>query len=132
MDGTWETRYALTGIRAATTAPQQALIDRATRVLRDDPNILAAWLGGSFALGNADADSDVDLHCCVPDDVLPSLAGDGWKDVLKRITPTVMATTFPRGRRGLCAHSGLETCRPGRPRSQCPPIRRHVRGPPAV
>lgn len=97
MDGTWETRYPLTGIRAATTAPQTALIERATSILRDEPDVLALWLGGSFASDRGDAYSDVDLHCCVPDQVLPKLAGEGWKDLLHRVTPTVMATTFPGG-----------------------------------
>ena len=97
MDGTWETRYPLTGIRAATTAPQEALIERATAVLREDPDVLALWLSGSLASGRGDPYSDVDLHCCVPDESVPTLEGDGWKDLLHRITPTVMATTFPHG-----------------------------------
>lgn len=97
MDGTWQTRYPLTGIRAATTAPQEALIDRASAVFGDDPDVLALWLGGSFAADRADPYSDVDLHCCVPDEMLASLGREGWKGMLHRVTPTVMATTFRDG-----------------------------------
>lgn len=88
-------RYPLTGIRAATTAPQRGLLKRAVEVLCADDRVLAAWLVGSFATGEADPFSDVDLHCCIDDAATEDFAGDGWKQVLHRITPTVMATTFP-------------------------------------
>lgn len=87
--------FPLTGIRAATTEPQLALLDHATEVLRGDERILAAWLAGSLAVGWGDPFSDVDVHCCVEDEVADALAGEGWKDVLHAITPTVMSTTFP-------------------------------------
>ena len=51
-------RYALAGVRAATTAAQEALIARATDVLRDDDRVIAAWLVGGFAVGDGDAFSD--------------------------------------------------------------------------
>ncbi|HEX4215593.1 MAG TPA: nucleotidyltransferase domain-containing protein [Candidatus Dormibacteraeota bacterium] len=95
MQGDWRTRYPLTGIREATTEPQERLLRRSVGVLRSDPRILAAWLVGSFASGRADAYSDIDVHCCVEDEALDAFRGDGWKEVLARITPTVMATTFP-------------------------------------
>jgi hypothetical protein len=78
-------RYPLTGIRAATTDRQLAFIERAAATLEQDGRILAAWLAGSFATGEADPWSDVDLYCCVDDDV-------GWRDVLATVTPTVLAT----------------------------------------
>jgi hypothetical protein len=53
-------RYSLAGIRAATTAPQEDLIARAVEVLRGDDRVLAAWLVGSFATGEADPWSDID------------------------------------------------------------------------
>lgn len=85
------TRYPLTGIRAATTEPQLALVEHATEVLRGDDRVIAAWLAGSFATGEADPWSDVDIHCCVHDDV----PGEAWRDVLASITPTVLATALP-------------------------------------
>lgn len=95
MQGDWETRHPLTGIREATTEPQERLLRRSEEVLRSDPRILAAWLAGSFASGRADAYSDIDVHCCVDDEELDGLRDVGWKEVLARITPTVMATPFP-------------------------------------
>lgn len=84
-------RYPLTGIHVATTEPQLALVRRATDVLRDDDRVIAAWLAGSFATGEADPWSDVDIHCCVRDDV----PGETWRDLLGKITPTVLATALP-------------------------------------
>jgi hypothetical protein len=95
MNRQWNSRFSLAGIRAATTAPQEALLALATEVLRRDRRVLAAWLVGSFAGGIADPFSDIDVHCCVGDGAIDELRGDGWKEVLHEITPTVMATTFP-------------------------------------
>lgn len=91
------TRYPLTGIRAATSAPQMALLARAVTILQSDDRILAAWLAGSFAVGQGDPFSDLDVHCCVEDTAIEELK-TGWKDLLHQITPTVLAVTFPPGR----------------------------------
>ena len=56
-------RYALAGVRIATTAAQEAFIARATDVLRGDDRIIAGWLVGGFAVGDGDAFSDIDLQC---------------------------------------------------------------------
>lgn len=90
-------RYPLTGIRAATTHRQLALLEHAVEVLHADERILAAWLAGSFATGEADPWSDLDIHCLVEDDVAAELAGEGWKGLLGAVTPAVMATSFPPG-----------------------------------
>jgi hypothetical protein len=66
------------------------LLEHATEVLGRDERILAAWLGGSFATGEADPWSDLDIHCCVSDDAGPGF----WREVLAEITPTVMATAL--------------------------------------
>ena len=93
--------FPLTGIRAATTAPQLALIDRSVEVLRADERILAAWLVGSFALGHADPFSDVDLHCLVADDAMPSLE-EGWRALADSIAPMVLVRPFPAHAGGAC------------------------------
>ncbi len=92
-------RYLLTGLREATTAPQLALIDRAAEVLSRDDRVLAGWLVGSFAVGEADPFSDVDVHCLVSDDAVEELRTD-WVELVSRITPVVMATPFFPGRLG--------------------------------
>lgn len=89
------TRYPLTGIRAATTEPQLALLDHAVAVLRRDERLVAGWLAGSFATGEADPWSDVDIHLCIDDAHATDVVGDGWKEVLHAVTPTVLAVTFP-------------------------------------
>jgi hypothetical protein len=88
--------YPLTGIRAATTAPQMALLEKAISVLRADDRVLAAWLVGSFATNGGDPFSDIDVHCCIEDARAEEIRM-GWKELLHRITPTVMATAFPPG-----------------------------------
>src|SRR5215210_4975609 len=70
------------------------LLERAVSVLRTDDRILAAWLGGSFGAGYADAWSDVDVHCLIDASAADELRR-GSKTVLARVTPTVMATSFP-------------------------------------
>ena len=95
------TRYPLDGVRAATIGPQQALLDRAVSVLGDDARVLAVWLVGSFATGEADAFSDVDLQCLVADDAAPDIERT-WTDVVERISPTVRVTPFPGAIGGTC------------------------------
>lgn len=86
----YDTSYSLAGVRAATTAPQLALLDRLVPVLRADGRFRAAWLTGSFALGTADPFSDVDVHCLVDRDL-----GDTWVDVVRTVTPLVLVKPFP-------------------------------------
>lgn len=49
------------------TSDLVAFIEEAREALGADNRISAAWLGGSFARGTADAWSDIDLHVAVPD-----------------------------------------------------------------
>lgn len=46
---------------------RQAIIDTVSAALAADPEVLAAWLGGSDATGRTDEYSDVDLQVIVPD-----------------------------------------------------------------
>lgn len=92
-------RFPLTGIKSATTAPQLALIERTTEVLRGDDRVVAAWLVGSFALGHADPFSDVDVHCLVPDDAMPSLR-ETWRSLADQIAPMVLVRPFRDGDAG--------------------------------
>ncbi len=101
MEGdTRVSRYPLTGVGRATIARQWDLVHRAVEVLSEDTRFLAAWLVGSLAVGDADPWSDIDLHCCVADDAVDSLRDGGWKEVVDRMTPTVMATEFHPGALG--------------------------------
>lgn len=97
MDGNWQTRFPLTGIREASIAPLQQLLQHAVQTLGSDERVQALWLGGSFADGRADPFSDLDLHCCVDDTVFAALHPDSWKDFVHAFTDFVMASTFPGG-----------------------------------
>lgn len=100
--GDLTSKYPLTGLREATTAPQLRLIEGAVHVLGKDERVLAAWLVGSFALGEADPFSDVDLHCSITDESVAELK-QAWPDLVHEITPTVMATPFfPDSLGGYC------------------------------
>lgn len=100
MEGEWQTRFSLAGIRQATTAPQEAMLHRAVAALEADDRLSGAWLAGSFAAGQADAFSDLDLHCYVPEVTFAQLDADAWKPLVHAFTPTVMASTFPSGEVG--------------------------------
>lgn len=78
-----------------TDARQRALIDQAVVAVNDDDRILAAWLGGSYASGEADAYSDVDLHCLVVDDSAGWFT-DHWSETAAAIAgPLVLASNLP-------------------------------------
>jgi predicted nucleotidyltransferase len=72
-----------------TTETQEALIARTREVLKADKRVIACWLEGSSARGNADAWSDVDMHVVVADDDAASFL-TGRKEVVERIA-TVLA-----------------------------------------
>lgn len=93
--------YSLGGVRAATTDPHLALVARATDVLRADPRIVAAWLVGSFANGDADPFSDVDLRCAVADEAFEDVR-ETWRAVVDAIAPTVSVRPLPGQVGGVC------------------------------
>ena len=76
------------------TEVQEALIERAQKVLEEDDRIIACWLEGSFARGNADAWSDVDLHVVVADDDAASFLA-GRREVVERIAPVLALDDAP-------------------------------------
>lgn len=47
---------------------RDALLERVTEVLEQNPQVLAAWLLGSLAVGSADDWSDIDLYVAIADD----------------------------------------------------------------
>lgn len=51
--------------------PQKETLKRITARLWADPDVIALWLGGSFARGAADENSDFDLRVAVRPDALP-------------------------------------------------------------
>jgi hypothetical protein len=78
-----------------TDAPQRALIERARTVVAGDDRILAAWLAGSYATGQADAYSDVDLHCMITEDSATWFA-EHWPETAAGIAgPLVLASGLP-------------------------------------
>jgi hypothetical protein len=89
-------KYPLTGVRAATTRPQERLIARAHEVLATDHRVVAAWLVGTFAVGGADAWSDVDLQCAI-DPATAEWFGVNWQTIANEIAPTVAVTPFGGG-----------------------------------
>jgi predicted nucleotidyltransferase len=74
-----------------TTIPspaQRDLVERIATVLRADGRIVAAWLGGSLARGNADIYSDVDIHAIVDDGAFAAVLGD-LDGLVDRVSSTV-------------------------------------------
>jgi hypothetical protein len=59
---------------------------------REDPAVLAAWVGGSLARDTADDWSDIDLHLLV---ARPEAFGAGMAEWFSRAMPTVLADTIP-------------------------------------
>ena len=94
-------RFPLTGIRSATTAPQEGLIDRARAVLSSDERVLAAYLVGGFAVGTADAWSDVDLQVIVADEATDDLK-TSWPTLVGQMAETAHIRPFGFGIGGIC------------------------------
>jgi predicted nucleotidyltransferase len=65
------------------------LISSISKVLQDDPRVLAAWLSGSHGRGTADRYSDVDVWLVVSADDVAGFIED-WPELSDRITPTVL------------------------------------------
>jgi hypothetical protein len=94
-------RYSLDGVRAATDGPHRDLVARATEVLSGDPRLVAAWLVGSLANGDADPFSDVDLRCAVADESFEDVRSS-WRSIVDRIAPTVSVREIPGQVGGVC------------------------------
>jgi predicted nucleotidyltransferase len=71
----------------------QPLLDRFIEVCSNDERIVAAFLGGSHARGEADAFSDVDLCVIARDDVLDELFADRAR-LVGRLGGPVFVETF--------------------------------------
>src|SRR3989442_185935 len=57
-------------------AERDALLQRATDLLRDDPRVVAAWLFGSLGRGHEDDLSDLDLWVVVGDEWIDTFIGE--------------------------------------------------------
>ncbi|MEV8377002.1 aminoglycoside 6-adenylyltransferase [Kribbella sp. NPDC056861] len=74
---------------------QQLVIERARTLLPEDDRILAVYLIGSHATGEADEFSDVDVHCVVTDESAPWFEHH-WTVPLATIAdPTVFTDHLP-------------------------------------
>jgi predicted nucleotidyltransferase len=94
-------RYGLGGVKAATIAPQEAFITRAREVLADDERVLAAYLVGGFAIGTADAWSDVDLQVIVTDQAADDIKSS-WSELAGRLAPLANIKPFQFAVGGVC------------------------------
>jgi hypothetical protein len=94
-------RYSLAGIRTANIETQLAFIDGAKEVLARDDRVLAAYLVGGFAIGIADAWSDVDLQVIVSDQAADDIKAS-WVDLAGQMAPLANVKPFPFAVGGVC------------------------------
>lgn len=94
-------RFSLDGVKAATTAAQEGFIQRAREVLAADERVLAAYLVGGFAIGKADAWSDVDLHVIVTDEATEDLK-TSWPKFARRLASLANVKPFQFATGGVC------------------------------
>jgi hypothetical protein len=94
-------RYPLVGIKTATMAAQQSFIQRAKEVLAIDDRVLAAYLVGGFAIGQADPWSDVDLQVVVTDEAAQALK-TSWLELAARLAPLAHVKPFQFAVGGVC------------------------------
>ncbi|HXQ19914.1 MAG TPA: nucleotidyltransferase domain-containing protein [Acidimicrobiales bacterium] len=101
MEDARVSRFPLTGVRSATTAPQEAFIERAREALSSDERVLAAYLVGGFAVGTADAWSDVDLQVIVADEAADDIKAS-WPTLVGQMAETADIRPFDFGIGGIC------------------------------
>ncbi len=94
-------RYPLTGVKAASTLAQERFIQRAKEVLAADERVLAAYLVGGFAIGKADAWSDVDLQAIVSDEAAEDLKAS-WPELAGRLASLANIKPFQFATGGVC------------------------------
>ena len=68
--------------------PQEALIARVRRVCAEDRRLTAALMYGSFAAGEGDAFSDIEVLLYFDDALLPAVDQDAW---LRQIAPVALS-----------------------------------------
>jgi len=68
-------------------------VDRFAAASRDDPLVLAAFLGGSFAAGTADAHSDLDLYVITEDAEYDDFFRRRYEFVALWLDPVLLETT---------------------------------------
>jgi len=71
-----------------------ATVDRFAAASRDDPLVLAAFLGGSFAAGTADAHSDLDLYVITEDTDYDDFFLRREEFVAEWLDPVLLETTI--------------------------------------
>lgn len=75
--------------------PQREAVERARRVVAADERIMAAWVVGSLATGEADAYSDVDLQCLIVDESADWYR-QHWRELVTKIVGSlVLAESLP-------------------------------------
>lgn len=104
--------YPLTGIRTASVSWQPRMKESALEVLRADSRVLAVWLAGSLATGQADPWSDLDLHICVADEAIDAFRGRWMEGHAKRNHANCDGDHVPAPIRGwLFALAAVGACR---------------------
>src|SRR5689334_1848898 len=71
----------------------QVVVDRFVAVCREDPRVMAAFLGGSYARGMADAHSDLDLALLVTDEDYDNFV-DGRAAFVRRLGEPLFLDDF--------------------------------------
>jgi hypothetical protein len=79
------------------TDAQGALVARVHDIVEPDPRILAAWLEAGGPAEPADEDGDIHLHCLVRPDALDEFRGTGWRDLVARVIPVLLAVDAADG-----------------------------------
>ncbi len=74
---------------------RSALLERATRLLKEDSRIAAAWLHGSMGRGTHDEWSDIDLWIVVADDQTEALRGER-QEFASRMGPQLLTIEAPQ------------------------------------
>lgn len=72
----------------------QELIEQITALLQEQPQILAAWLGGSYGRGEEDRYSDADIIVCTPQPETTDLF-NRLQDILRQRADIIFIKTLP-------------------------------------
>ncbi len=98
---TWLAMAGHPELRKAYAANREAMLGRIVETLQQDERFTAAWLAGSYARGEQDDLSDLDLRIVVAEPYIEQFCAVPWESAVAKTTPERLAFVSQFGNPGI-------------------------------